>query len=356
MMSRIRSEVCSGGTQEMSTSGSGQSSRSESPGPRRKSLEVCAGAGGLALGLEQAGFDPVLLIDNRPVACETLRLNRPIWDVHEMDLLEFDPVEHPQVYDIDLLSAGLPRVEATASGRRAQGSDVELHLIKATILLMHAVQPGALLVENVPDLVTKETYAPIREFVGIELAHLGYRHRWFVLNAANYGVPQDRKQGVLVAFRDDRLEAFSEPPRDLSPPITVGRALEQSMAERGWEQARVWAAQANRIAPTLVGGSWKRGGADLGPTGTKNAWEKMGVDGGTVADKVPDQDFHWDPDSGRESMVRLTVEQAALLQGFPEDWRFAGRKTARYRQVGNASPPPVGRALGLAIGDALDAC
>jgi DNA (cytosine-5)-methyltransferase 1 len=247
-------------------------------------------------------------------------------------------------------------VQATATINRARGSDLELDLLKATIMLMHGVQPRALLIENVPDLVTKDAYAPIREYIGTELDHLGYRYSWFVLNAADYEVPQDRKQGVMVAFKGDMMDAFEEPPRILEPPITVGAALGESMAAGGWPRAGEWAAQANRIAPTLVGGSWERGGADLGPTGSKRAWATMGVDGGTVAEQVPGADFQWDPSLGRPGMMALTVEQAACLQGFPANWHFAGRKTARYRQVGHASPPPVGRALGRAIRAVLDAC
>ncbi|MFJ4104967.1 DNA cytosine methyltransferase [Amycolatopsis japonica] len=320
---------------------------------RFSSLDVCSGAGGLALGLEQAGFDPVLLLDNRDVACHTLRANRPGWTVLEMDLLEFVPDEYQQVYDVDLLSAGLPRVQASATVNRTRGSDIELELLKATIMLMHGVQPRALVVENVPDLVTRDDYSAIRDFVGEELDHLGYRHKWFVVNAADYRVPQSREQGILVAFKGDAMDAFKEPEPSLEPPVTVGEALEESMKARGWAQAREWAEQADKLAPTLVGGSWERGGPDLGPTGSKRAWAKMGVDGATVANEVPGPDFVWDPTLGRDGMVKLTVEQAACLQAFPPDWRFEGKKTARYRQIGNASPPPVAHALGCAIRDAL---
>ncbi|MFJ9915220.1 DNA cytosine methyltransferase [Actinacidiphila glaucinigra] len=321
---------------------------------RLRSVEVCAGAGGLALGLEQAGFDPVLLLDNRPVACETLRLNRPGWDVLETDVIDFDPVEHQQTYDVDLLSAGLPRVRAAASMGRTD-SDVELEVLKATILLMHGVRPRALLIENVPNLVVDAEYQPIRDYVEAELSHLGYGYRWFVVNAMDHRVPQDRKQGILVALQGTAIDAFVAPVSDGSPPITVGAALRDSMGSRGWSGAERWAAQADRVAPTLVGGSWNRGGPDLGPTGSKKAWARMGVDGGTVADEVPGPDFRWDPALGRPGMMALTVGQAARIQGFPSSWTFAGGKTVRYRQVGHASPPPVGRALGLAVREALDA-
>ncbi|WP_030612557.1 DNA cytosine methyltransferase [Streptomyces sclerotialus] len=316
------------------------------------SLAVCAGAGGLALGLEQAGFDPVLLLDNRAAACETLRLNRPKWNVVETDLLDFDPVDHQETYDVDLLAAGLPRVKASAAVAREDSAE-EIRVLEATIMLMHGVQPRALLIENVPDLVSKPAYEPIRAYVTTELEHLGYRHRWFVLNAMDHGVPQDRKQGVLVAFKGDLIENFVAPVPDTKPPITVGAALRSSMAARGWPYADAWAAQADQPAPTLVGGSWNRGGADLGPTGSKRSWARMRVNGGTVADELPGPEFPWDLSLGVKGMVALTVEQAARLQGFPADWSFAGRKTARYRQVGHASPPPVGRALGCAIRAAL---
>ncbi|MEU8619267.1 DNA cytosine methyltransferase [Streptomyces sp. NPDC048623] len=319
---------------------------------RLRSVTVCAGAGGLTLGLEQAGFDPVLLLDNRTVTCDTLRANRPAWNVLDLDLLDFDPVDYQQTYDVDLLAAGLPRVKATASVRRAERDD-ELEILRATIMLMHGVRPRALLLENVPDLVTKPVYGPIRKYITEELVHLGYDVHWFVLNAVDFGVAQDRKQGVVVAFSDGRLGSFAPPTASITRHRTVGEVLGPSMATRGWAQASAWAAQADRPAPTLVGGSWNRGGADLGPTGTKRAWARMGVDGGTVADDVPGPGFVWDPSRGRAGMMPLTVRQAAMLQGFPLEWSFAGRKTAQYRQVGHATPPPVGRALGKAIKAAL---
>ncbi|MDX3231154.1 DNA cytosine methyltransferase [Streptomyces sp. ME19-01-6] len=315
-------------------------------------VDVCAGAGGLAVGLEHAGFEPVLLLDEKPVACDTLRMNRPAWQVLETDLVDFAPSLHQEIYDVDLLSAGLPRVRSSATVARTE-TEAELRLLEATVYLAHAVQPRALLIENVPGLVGAPDYEPIRDLIRKELDHLGYRFRWFVLNAADFGVPQERKQGVLVALKKQYFDAFRPPEPTVREHRSVGRALRRSMAMRGWRDADRWAAQAISVAPTLVGGSDRRGGADLGPTGTKKAWARMGVDGGTVADDVPGPDFVWAPEAGRHGMVKITTDQAALLQGFPSDWRFAGKKTARYRQIGHASPPPVGKALGLAIVAAL---
>ncbi|GAA3232959.1 DNA cytosine methyltransferase [Streptomyces sp. XM83C] len=316
-------------------------------------VDVCSGAGGLALGLEQAGFRPRLLLDEDADACRTLRTNRPHWKVLQTDLLDFDPSDHPDSYDVDLLSAGLPRVKSSATVGRAD-SDMEERLLKAAVYLVHAIRPRAVLLENVPGLADAEEYEPFREFARAELTHLGYEFSWFVINAVDFGVPQNRRQGVLVAVEQQRAGAFRPPAPTVAVPRTVGETLRKSMASRGWPGADLWAAQAGEPAPTLVGGSKNRGGADLGPTGAKRKWATMGVDGHTVGNAVPDRDFVWDPRLGREGMVKITVEQAALLQSFPESWEITGLKTARYRQVGHATPPPVGEALGRAVAEALD--
>ena len=316
-------------------------------------VDVCSGAGGLALGLEQAGFEPRLLLDDDEAAVTTLRTNRPQWNVLHTDLLDFDPAEHPVSHDVDLLSAGLPRVKSSATVGRAD-SQAEERLLKAAVYLVHAIRPRAVVIENVPGLAESDEYHPFRDFAHAELAHLGYEFSWFVLNAVDFGVPQNRRQGVLVAVERQRAEAFRQPLPTVEEPLTVGAALEASMASRGWKDAARWAAQADRPAPTLVGGSRNRGGADLGPSGAKNTWATMGVNAHTVGDVIPDPDFEWNPELGRDGMVKLTVEQAALLQSFPETWEITGLKTARYRQVGQATPPPVGRALGRSVLAALN--
>ncbi|MEU9183133.1 DNA cytosine methyltransferase [Streptomyces sp. NPDC048484] len=315
-------------------------------------IDVCSGAGGLALGLERAGFESKLLLDIDPHACETLLMNRPHWNVVQEDLLDFDPSEHPEAYDVDVLTAGLPRVKSNATVTR-DSSDDEIRLIEATAYLAHAVQPRALIIENMRTLVDKDSFAPVRDFLRGELEHLGYELRWFVLNAADFGVPQDRESGVLVAVKHQWAEAFQPPVPTVRRHVSVGQALAPSMRSRGWSDADRWAAQAVHVAPTLVGGSKARGGADFGPRGTKAQWKRMGVYTKSFGDEVPDHDFAWDPALGDEGLVKITVAQAALLQDFPADWRFAGGKTARYRQVGNAAPPAVGEALGRVVAEAL---
>jgi DNA (cytosine-5)-methyltransferase 1 len=128
---------------------------------------------------------------------------------------------------------------------------------------------------------------------------------------------------------------------------SVGDALFDLMAEKGWVGADAWRLRANKIAPTIVGGSKKHGGPDLGPTRAKRQWAELGVDGMGIANEPPTlEDAH-------DNVPRLTVRMAARIQGFPDNWIFSGKKTASYRQVGNAFPPPVARRVGEAIKGAL---
>jgi DNA (cytosine-5)-methyltransferase 1 len=160
-------------------------------------------------------------------------------------------------------------------------------------------------------------------------------------------VSQLRPRVVFVAVKKGLAGNFEWPAPSLVPPPTVGEALYPLMSERGWKQAGVWRKRANEIAPTIVGGSLKHGGPDLGPTRARKAWAALGVDGIGIADNPPERDFVGTP--------RLTVRMVARIQGFPDDWMFTGKKTPSYRQVGNAFPPPVARAVALKIKECLQA-
>jgi DNA (cytosine-5)-methyltransferase 1 len=307
------------------------------------SIEVCAGAGGQALGLEMAGFDHVALVENDARCCETLRLNRPQWNVVEEDLNQFDGSPYK---DVDLVAGGVPCPPFSHAGKQLGHLD-DRDLFPAALRLVKQTKPKAVLLENVRGLLDPK-FANYRQGILDQLEKLGYRGEWKLIQAATQGVPQLRPRAILVALLPEYHNYFNWPEPTHPDPVnyvTVGEALYDQMASNGWKKVDEWKAAASKVAPTLVGGSKKHGGADLGPTRAKAAWATMGVDGKGVADEVPDADFI--------GMPRLTVPMAATLQGFPKEWKIAGRKTSAYKQVGNAFPPPVAAAVGVAIQQAI---
>ena len=152
---------------------------------------------------------------------------------------------------------------------------------------------------------------------------------------------------VLVALQPKDAEFFSWP-IEVDLKETVGTTLVDLMAANGWPGAEAWARKAAGIAPTIVGGSKKHGGPDLGPTRARLRWRQLGVDGLGIADAAPDASFPED------KVPRLTVKMVARIQSFPDEWHFTGGKTWAYRQVGNAFPPQVARCVGISIMNALN--
>lgn len=306
------------------------------------SIEICAGAGGQALGLEQAGFQHLVLVEIDEHACDTLRYNRPNWNVIQCDVRNFSAKNY---VGIDLLAGGVPCPPFSVAGKRLGHQD-ERDLFPEMIRLVSECLPKAVMIENVRGLLDP-VFDEYRNYIQTQIESMGYHGSWRLLNACDFGVPQLRPRVIFVALRKEYSPYFSWPTPTLQPAPTVGEVLYREMASRGWKGAVAWKEKANGIAPTLVGGSKKHGGPDLGPTRARRAWKALGVDGRSVAEEPPGPDF--------EGMPRLTVRMAALLQGFPEDWHITGRKTQAYRQVGNAFPPPVAKAVGEAIIRALSA-
>lgn len=307
-----------------------------------QSIEFCAGAGGQALGLEQAGFRHSALVEIEPDFAKTLKLNRPNWDVRATDMAEFDGTPFKGV---ELLTAGLPCPPFSVAGKQLGEKD-ERNLFPAALRLIEEIRPKAVMIENVRGFLSA-VFEDYRTHLKAELSKLGYHTDWRLLNASDFGVPQLRPRVVIVALRKDLVDAFDWPEVKPQNPLTVGACLKDLMAADGWRGVDRWASQADEIAPTLVGGSKKHGGPDLGPTRARRAWASLGVEGKSLANEAPAPDF--------VGMPRLTLRMTARLQGFPDNWEFYGTKTTKYRQIGNAFPPPVARAVAQNLAIALRA-
>ncbi|WP_018544890.1 DNA cytosine methyltransferase [Streptomyces sp. LaPpAH-108] len=377
------------------------------------SIEICAGAGGQAVGLHQAGFGHLALVEIDQHAVATLELNiedHELWawerkhcDIISGDVKNFDPrrdltkgAELLRRRDLDLLAGGVPCPPFSHAGKQL-GKDDERDLFPRMLELVGILRPRAVMIENVRGIMDPK-FSAYRDWIQArlqggtylgddgELAHedgLGYTvSKWGVLEASDFGVPQLRPRAVLVAFRDDVIRdlKYEWPSATHEDPVSVAESLAPSMLERfepyfegvHAEKARAaydrWLQKARErdaelrgkgggIAPTLVGGSKKHGGADLGPSRAKAAWKQLGVSGmgvandiETCAKKQTEARDLFGPDG-----PMLTVRQAATIQGFPLEWDFSGGKTAQYRQVGNAFPPPVAKAVGRSIIDVLKA-
>jgi len=201
------------------------------------------------------------------------------------------------------------------------------------------------MLENVRGFATARFDAYRRELMSA-IEGLGFRCTWRLLYSSHFGVPQLRPRFVLIALRHEFIPYFTW---DFEPaqPKSVGECLVDLMAEDGWCGAMKWAERAARIAPTIVGGSKKHGGPDLGPTRARREWQLLGINGLGIADGPPKAT---DPE---DFVPKLTLRMVARLQGFPDDWKFAGKKTSAYRQVGNAFPPPVAEGVGALLRNAL---
>ncbi|MFI9800749.1 DNA cytosine methyltransferase [Streptomyces sp. NPDC052302] len=365
------------------------------PGEQFTSIEICAGAGGQAIGLHGAGFRHLALVEIDRYAAATLRENievHPKWDWERdncdilcKDVLDFEPerdlqksAEHYRRGDVDLLAGGVPCPPFSHAGKQL-GEDDERDLFPRILTLAALIRPRAVMIENVRGLMDAKfddyrsrIRAQLEEMPSTDDGLPGYAVvGWEVYEAEKFGVPQLRPRSILVAFRRDVLKDLKyEAPTPSAERVSVFKALEETMLDRfrpfqegprAAEARRVfdeWRKAADRdVAPTLVGGSKKHGGADLGPSRAKKAWRALGVSAMGVANEpvggeptgTEDRDLF-----GAEGPM-LTVRQAAIIQGFPERWDFSGGKTAQYRQVGNAFPPPVAQAIGESIIDVLRA-
>src|SRR5688572_5225152 len=212
-------------------------------------VEICAGGGGQALGLEMAGFHHEALVEYEPQFCTTLRKNRPQWNTHQEDLRDF-PGE--KFKGIDLLAGGVPCPPFSIAGKQL-GADDNRDMFPAGLALVEKMRPRAALFENVPGLASAK-FGHYRNNLLGHLARLGYQPEWKVLQAADYGVPQLRPRFVLVALRPRDAEFF-EWPEPSGPYRGVGETLINQMGENGWPGVEAWARSAAGIAPTIVGGS-----------------------------------------------------------------------------------------------------
>ncbi len=289
-----------------------------------------------------AGFSHIALVEYESDYCNCLKTNRPFWNIICEDVHNFDGTQYSG--QVDLLSGGVPCPPFSVAGKQLGAND-ERDLFPQMLRLVDEIKPKVVMIENVRGFLD-EKFRSYREDILQRLTSLNYSIHIKLLNASDYGVPQLRPRVIIVGIRNDLTDCFEYPPAIKNANLSVSETLSDLMSQNGWQDLSKWKLSADKIAPTLVGGSKKHGGPDLGPTRAKKAWAELGIDGSGIANEPPCANF--------DGMPKLTTRMLARIQGFPDNWDFGTKKTKACRMIGNAFPPPVARQVGLQIKKVLD--
>ncbi len=305
-----------------------------------RAMEIFAGAGGQALGLEQAGFRDLTIVTQDPAAANTLRLNRPAWQTIQADPRKLNERDLPAV---DLVVAGTSNKAPKGSAE----SDGLLNPFLEVLRIAHAISAAALVVEN-SGRFTGEAYSPLRRRVMVGLQECGYVVNYRLVNAMDFGLPQQRKRAIMVALRPEVAKAFRWPqPSDGHVP-TVKDAIGDLMKADDLPGSERWCRLAEVPSPQINGEERYQDKLALEWPETRSDWLRLGVDGSGIAPEAPTKR------SPLELLPRLTPRMVARLQGFPDDWRFLDTSATRaFRQIVNADSPPITAALASAVASAL---
>lgn len=327
-------------------------------GGQLTSIELFAGAGGLALGLEQAGFGHLALVEFDRHACETLRANRPGWNVIEGDIHGVD--FSPYAGAVDLVSGGFPCQAFSQAGKRQGLADPRGTLFAEFARCVDEVRPRAFLFENVRGLTTHD-HGRTFEVIRATMEGLGYRLSWQVLDASRYGVGQRRERIFCVGVRDDLADAgmsfsFPEPDDHVTTLREALAGCPQSEGASYSERKRrvldlvppggCWVDLPKDVMDDYVGGANRKGGGLRGMA-RRMEWDAPCLTLTTSPSQKVTERCH--PDETRP----FTIREYARIQSFPDDWEFMGGVGASYRQIGNAVPVKLARRVGEALAGML---
>jgi DNA (cytosine-5)-methyltransferase 1 len=310
-----------------------------------RSIEICAGAGGQALGLHAAGFHARAIFEWEKDAAETLRQHFQ-YEVNRVFSEDIRRVDF-SLYrgGIDLLAGGVPCQSFSTAGLR-KGEKDERDLFRRAVEIVDEIQPRAFFFENVKGF-GQSTNMAYRAELHAAFEAIGYQSRIFQIFGTDYGLAQERPRVAFVGFRDpDAMARFRSPPAFPEWETSLADTIGDLVSANGWRGYETWRKIANRRGPTVVGGSRKSEKLSFSSGFTREDWELLGIDSTVLAETAPKPDH--------EGLFQLTLEMGARLQGFPDGWRFQGKPKQIKSQIGNAFPPIMAKAVGLAIHAALE--
>lgn len=314
-----------------------------------KCIELFAGAGGLALGIEKAGFETIGLIEINQQAAETLKKNRPNWNVICNDIANISCLNLEERFQIkkgelDLLSGGAPCQAFSYAGKRLGLEDTRGTLFYHYAIFLQKLQPKMFLFENVRGLLTHDGGKTYQTMLTV-FEEAGYSIQYKILNAWDYGVAQKRERLITIGIRNDLIEKihFNYPiPHEYKPVLKdILTDVPQSVGIR-------YSIKKEKIFSLVPpGGYWKDIPEDIAKDYMKSCWYMGGGRTGILrrlSMDEPSLTVLTSPSQKQTDRCHpleprpFTVRENARCQSFPDEWEFCGTVGEQYKQVGNAVP------------------
>jgi len=314
-----------------------------------KTVELFAGTGGLALGLENAGLHCEMLVEIDKDACATLRRNRPQWDVRCVDIraLDFSTVQ------ADIVTGGFPCQAFSYAGKRLGFNDVRGTLFYEYARAIQQITPQVILAENVRGLEKHDQGRTLATMLKI-LDDIGYHVAYRVLKAQYFDVPQKRERLVIIGIRKGKLQKIAFP-KEKNYTISIKEALKavpvsfgQQYTEKKYmvmqhvPEGGYWRDLPLELQQSYMGASFYHTGGRTGMA-RRLAWDEPSLT--LTCNPAQKQTERCHPEETRP----LTIREYARIQSFPDAWQFAGSVASQYRQIGNAVPVNLGFHIGSAL-------
>ena len=332
-----------------------------------KSIELFAGAGGLALGLEYAGFEHIGLVEINKYAAETLKVNRPEWnvlceDVEAVAGRNLEKEFNIKKGELDLLSGGAPCQSFSYAGKKLGLNDIRGTMFYHYATFLEKLQPKMFLFENVRGLLTHDKGKTYETILNI-FEDTNYMTVHKVLNAWNYGVPQKRERLITVGIRKDLVNKirYSFPEEYKYKPVMKDVRLDNNPPSD--ECARYSEYKAGVFSLVPAGGYWRDIDPIIAKEYMKTCWNMEGGRTGILRRIGLDEPCLTvltspgmkQTDRCHPLEVRpFSYRENARIQTFPDEWQFCGNLSEKYKQVGNAVPVNLAKEIGLSIYHTLE--
>ena len=320
------------------------------------SIELFAGAGGLALGLEKAGIDTKAFIEIDQYCCETLKRNRPNWNVINEDVSKIDFKKYRG--KIDLVTGGFPCQAFSYAGKKLGFNDIRGTLFYEFARCIKEVQPLMFMGENVRGLKSHDKGKTLKTILDV-LDSLGYDVQYKILNASEYGVAQKRERIVIIGTKKG-LKIEFEYPKPYKKITVLRDALKDCPKSEGQEYSEkkkkildlvppggCWIDLPESLQKEYMGKSYYSGGGKRGMA-RRISWDEPCLTLTCSPSQKQTERCH--PDETRP----FTVREYARIQSFPDDWEFSGGIGEKYKQIGNAVPVELARNVGIKIVEAIN--